>query len=162
VENSFGHKDYYKELEIKVSRGQYLRIIRKFNMMVRNQIALEGFEWNMFESFGKMAVYKYRPTIRKREDNTLSLPINWKETSKLWKEKPELKDTKFVYHLNQNTDGYICKIFWVKFSGFAAVKNQNYVFFKRVDEFRKIVSHAIRYNHADRNYFIFSNFNNER
>jgi hypothetical protein len=162
--NYYSNPAYYKEFKKKFpqySGSTFLAVVSDFNSMLREEIIEQGFEWNVFSHLGKIAVYKYRPKITKRPDGRLSLPINVRETAKLWEAKPELRKKKYVYHMNEHSDGYMCKIFWTKFKENMRVRNQHFVNFAPVVRFSKAVRAAILEKRSHENYFIYEAFNNK-
>jgi hypothetical protein len=156
-----GILDYLKEHN--VSRATADRIIRKFNRKLRDMIVDDGFEWNMFGNMGKLAVYKFKPEIKRKKNGQLNLPINWPDTMKLWKEKPELYKLNYVYHMNEHSDGYVCKFFWIKYPseegvGFA---NQSPVTFTSSSRLSKTIRKSILTKGSHENYYIFEPYNYE-
>lgn len=165
-DNYYSTKDAYTD-EIKdlgVSRIEFSKIVNDFNLAVRDLIIEEGFEWNMPFNFGQLSVYKFKPKIKKRSNNPnlLSLPINPRATAKLWREKPELKNVKYVYFMNDKTDGYICSAFYTKSNySLRFIKNLHYVMFTPVTRFNKSINKAIQEKDSHLKYFIFERLNLE-
>lgn len=158
----YNSKDYYKFFKKRMpgySPGVFRSVNRDFNKILRDLLVEEGFEWNMFGNIGRLAVYKYKPEIKRREDGRLSLPINAKATGKLWKEKPELKKKKYVYHLNEHSDGYVCKIFWVRHQIKTSLHHRNLMMFIPSREFKRMVYRGIVQRQTHENYFVFEAFN---
>lgn len=156
-----GYTDEFEKLG--VSKQEYLSIVSEFNLAVREAIVEDGFEWNIFGNLGLLAVYKYRPEVKKRKKNPnlLTLPINPRATAELWRNNPELKHKKYVYYINNKTDGFICKPFYIRGRNVPRTyKNFDIVTFTPVYRFKSSIKKAIDEKNAHLNYFIFEPYNN--
>ena len=90
-------KDYYKHYQSEggnkeVSSKQFGSIIKEFNGHVRDRLSFKG--------DGKVIN---------------NLPVNWRETRKLWEENQaaKIKGTKIRY-TNEHTDGHTFRIFYIR------------------------------------------------
>lgn len=157
----FSIKDAYTK-DLGVTKSEFREMCLEFNLAVRQLIVEEGFEFSIPYGIGKLAVYKYKPEIKPRKNNPklLTLPINPRATAELWRKSPELKGNKYVYYLNNNTDGYICKPFYTKNKDMPmGLTNLYYVMFTPVSRFNKSIKDAIDNKDAHLSYFIFDQLN---
>ncbi|HKL12807.1 MAG TPA: hypothetical protein VJ907_04300 [Halanaerobiales bacterium] len=111
IQNPYNLKDMYEKYEethkdnpvYEVSREWFYDICDEFYTKVVEHILEKGKEFQMPYSLGSINVIKYKPElsdIKKR----LSF-IDWNNTYKLGK---------YVYHLNEHTNGYKYTIKWSK------------------------------------------------
>lgn len=104
--------DYiFKRLNPKhgLSYPQISKIIKMYHEMAREDFA-KGESFHFKEKLGNLQLYKEKREVYIDEDGKLvnELPINWRETYKLWKEKPELKEKKvYVRYTNEHSDGFM-------------------------------------------------------
>lgn len=156
-------KQYYSKFlqppGSSISAAQYKRIITKFNLALRDKIVASGFEWSIFYQFGKLAVYKYKPVIKTGKHGRPTLPINARATHDLWEAHPEYRKKKYVYHMNNHTNGYLCKIFYTKVHTASPFKNLQLTQFLPCYRFKNSVWRAIIKDNGIENYFTFDLFN---
>jgi len=122
VKVDYGVNDYYadfkkKNKESKVNRKIYGSVIKEFNSFQRDRLSNKGVEINMPSRLGKIELRKNKSEIRINEDGTVknNLPVNWKDTRKLWIENEFAKEKKIkVRYTNEHTDGYSFKVFFYK------------------------------------------------
>lgn len=122
VKVDYGVNDYYsdfkkKNKESKVTRKIYGSVIKEFNSFQRDRLSNKGVEINMPSRLGKIELRKNKSEIRINEDGTVknNLPVNWKDTRKLWIENEFAKEKKIkVRYTNEHTGGYSFKVFFYK------------------------------------------------
>lgn len=58
---------------------------------------------------GNLQLYKEKREVYVNEKGEVinDLPINYRETWKLWKEKPELKNKTYIRYVNKHSDGFL-------------------------------------------------------
>ena len=64
-----------------------------------------------------MELRKVKTEVKIDEDGNIinKLPVNWKETNKLWKENPAAKEKGIkIRYTNEHTNGYTFKIFYLR------------------------------------------------
>lgn len=119
VKSDYGSGDYYKayskDNKSKVSRSVFSNILREFNSHVRDRISTKGAEYIMPCQVGKIELRKIQTEVKIDDDGNIlnTLPVNWRETRKLWSEneKARLNNTKIRY-TNEHTGGYTFRIFY--------------------------------------------------
>ena len=122
VKSDYGSADYYKHF-IKtndmdhIPRSLFGKVLREFNDHVRDRISTKGAEYIMPCRIGKIQLRKVKTEVKLSEDGSIinNLPINWKETRRLWSENPKAKEKKTkIRFTNEHTDGYTFRIFFRK------------------------------------------------
>ena len=111
IPNPYNLKDIYERYEEKhkdnpvyqVNRKWFYDICDEFYSKVVDKILLEGKEFNMPYSLGSIYVLKYKPELSDIKKRTSF--IDWEKTHKLGR---------YVYHLNEHTNGYKYTIRWTK------------------------------------------------
>lgn len=125
----FYSRTYYKEKvgnrmsinkrsRFYVTRTNYCNIISEFNKSMMQEVIYDNFEFILPARMGTIHIVKFKPKVRidRTGRTTYLLPINWKVTKELWNTDPEAKENKtLVRHLNEHTNGYICKLRYDKF-----------------------------------------------
>jgi len=161
----FGMPEYYKAFKrshptIKITPALFNSIVTDYNLAIRDKIIKDGFEYHMYAT-GTLAVYKYKRKIRKNpETGRYNLPIDKKATWELWNSNPKAREEKkYVYHMNEHTDGYGAKIFWLKPYKVNAFRNQLFYVFSPVVRFSSAVHKAIMNEKSMDKYFIHEPFN---
>lgn len=122
VTSDYGMDDYYSYYKKKnkkdaVDIKTYRLIVKDFNNHVRKKMSLKGTEYVFPFRLGKMELRKVKTEVKIDEDGNIvnKLPVNWKETNKLWLENPESKDKGIkIRYTNEHTDGYTFKIFYLR------------------------------------------------
>lgn len=120
--------DYFLETEQEnmkepISRDLYRAVCYSFIKKMLKYIIYEAGTLRMNKFLGSISIRKYKQDIRKK------LPVNYKLSK-------ELGET--VYHTNEHTDGYRCRIYWNL--GEARFKNKSASAFKGVRDFTREVS----------------------
>jgi len=122
IKSDYGISDYYKRYKKKngenaVSKATYCAIVKDFNSHVRKKMSLKGTEYVFPFRLGKMELRKVKTEVKIDEDGNIinKLPVNWKETNKLWKENPAAKEKGIkIRYTNEHTNGYTFKIFYLR------------------------------------------------
>lgn len=160
-----GMPEYYKAFknkhpELNIPPSLFNQVVTDFNLAIRDKIIMEGFEFHMY-SAGTLAVYKYKRKIRKsKKTGRYNLPIDKKATWELWNSNPIAKaEKRYVYHMNEHTDGFSAKIFWLKPYKVNLFHNQGFYTFEPVVRFSTAVYKAITEDGTIEKYFIYEPFN---
>jgi hypothetical protein len=107
-----------------VDYSTYCSVIREFNNKLAGALISEALEFNMPFRLGRVRIKKFRQKIELDENGDIdkkNLPVNWKKTKELWCDqypglsKDEIKKIpgkQVIYHLNEHTSGYRCKLYW--------------------------------------------------
>lgn len=103
----------HKNSKFYLTRSNYCAILSDFNKAIIGEIIYDNFEFILPARLGTLSIVKIKPTVRvdkKTGKIGYSLPINWKATKELWADDIEAKEKKIlVRHLNEHTNGYLCK-----------------------------------------------------
>ncbi len=132
----YGTRDYYKYYKSRyvkkfpdthdVPYKLYAKIIGDFNKLLCQALIENNFYDFTFAGFlGVIGIRKYKPKIDILENGEVKnrLPINYKETNKLWEKNPEAKAKRvYVRYTNKHTNGYVFDIKW--FQSKAKFKNK--------------------------------------
>lgn len=79
------------------------------------EIMLQGHKIKLPKRLGYLYIVGRKKNVYIKGDNVFSKMINWKETNKLWAEKPETKEQKlFVYYDNYHSSGFSYSLQWDK------------------------------------------------
>jgi len=108
----------------KMDRAKYGKIIKQIHKELARKMLYEAATFKMPAGLPSIRIKKYKRKIKFREDGSVdpkSLAINWQKTRELWIEKPETKHVKFVYFVNDHTDGYSARFILEKYS--SRIKN---------------------------------------
>lgn len=122
IKVDYGVNNYYAEFKknnknTKITRSVYGLVIKELNSFQRDRLSQKGVEINIPSRLGKIELRKNKSEIKINEDGTVknNLPVNWKETRKLWLENESAKEKKIkVRYTNEHTDGYSFKVFFYK------------------------------------------------
>lgn len=115
-------KDYYKHYQSEggnkeVSSKQFGSIIKEFNGHVRDRLSFKGAGYIFPCRIGKIELRKVKTEVKIGDDGKVinNLPVNWRETRKLWEENQaaKIKGTKIRY-TNEHTDGHTFRIFYIR------------------------------------------------
>lgn len=124
VKTDFGNYDYYKyfvsncsddAISKLVSRAIFGQIIKEFNTHVRDRVSTKGAEHTFPYRIGKLEVRKLKTEVKIDSNGNIvnTLPINWRETRKLWRENENAKKNKIkIRYTNEHTKGYTFRIFY--------------------------------------------------
>ncbi len=92
---------------------------------------------------GTIMILKSKPVPKYKKNGLLALPIDYKETNKLWENDPEAKkNRKFVYFRNLHTGGYLMHFKWVKSN--TNVRNIKAYKFSPVKGAKRLLSAALK------------------
>ena len=133
---------FYKYNHSKpLGQSDFRKVVSLFNAKLADRIA-RGLVVNMPYGLGCLGVVKHPVKIKevtlKDGRKRLTAPINWQETNKLWKEYPELRREKWVYH--ENDVYYRSK--WGRKE--CTVPNIVYYQFKRSEQLSRKICKAIK------------------
>ena len=111
---------FYKKLhpDSKIGRAAYVNICCEFNKRLSHSIITKSIDFRGFYRLGFFGIrcYKRDLVLKDNKSNRQKNPIDWNKTMALWnKEYPgktieELRlipDKRFVYFLNEHTNGYV-------------------------------------------------------
>lgn len=124
VKTDFGNYDYYKHFVANcssaisaklVSRATFGQIIKEFNTHVRDRVSKKGAEYTLPFRIGKLELRKLKTEVKIDDNGDIvnTLPINWRETRKLWRENENAKRNKTkIRYTNEHTEGYTFRIFY--------------------------------------------------
>lgn len=118
------YKRYIKGLDtiekndgFDLSLGRINNAVADVNAEIINEMILHNRFFKLPFRLGTIMILKTKPVVKFKKDGTLSLPIDYKETNKLWEEDAEAKkNKKFVYFRNLHTGGYLMYFKWTKSS----------------------------------------------
>lgn len=115
------YNDYKKNrrLNSKVTRNDFFRIVTKFNKGIVKLLLYKNLHFEFPYGLGTLWINKIKKhgTILDDQGNIIyrDLVKDKKRTFDLWKEDPVAKkERKFIYNLNEHTDGYVYKYVWSK------------------------------------------------
>ena len=122
VKCDFGSIDYFKFFKKEtgnkdISRLLFGKILKEFNRHVRDRISTKGAEFIIPARIGKVELRKVKTEVKIAEDGSIinNLPINWRETRKLWAESEKAKEKKTkIRYTNEHTDGHTFRIFYIR------------------------------------------------
>lgn len=101
----------------RVTSQVHSAIIKEYNSYIRDNISKKGQSYKMPEQMGIVELRKKKTEIKIREDGTIqnSLPVNWKETNKLWRDNPEALEKRIkIKFVNKHSDGYTFKLCYLR------------------------------------------------
>jgi hypothetical protein len=109
--NTKYYVDYiYKRLNRKygLSYPQISKIVSQYHELAREDFT-KGDPVYLKNKLGNLQLYKEKREVYIDEDGNLinELPVNFRETFKLWKEKPELKNKTYIRYTNRHSDGFM-------------------------------------------------------
>ena len=98
---------------------------------------------------GNLQLYKEKRAIYldSKGEVVNDLPINYRATWKLWKEKPELKNKTFIRYVNKHSDGYMFRTSYQLSK--ARYKNKNFYTFQFNSSLKKMLHENILENKVD-------------
>ena len=122
VKTHYGMKDYFnfylkKPGVKKVSRTVYGEVIKEFNGHVRDRLSMKGAGYIFPFRLGKIELRKVKTEVKIGDDGEIinNLPINWRETRKLWNESPKAKERGVkIRFTNEHTEGHTFRIFYIR------------------------------------------------
>jgi len=116
------YKRYIKGLDsieksdgFDLSLGTINNAVADVNAEIMTEMILHNRFFKLPFRLGTIMILKVKPEPKFKKNGTLSLPIDYKASNKLWEKDPEAKkNRKFVYHRNLHTGGYLMHFKWVK------------------------------------------------
>lgn len=150
IKANYLYRRYMKTLTPKEIRDGYALSqtdingsVAEVNRRIMEQVIKKNLQFIMPYNIGKISILmmKFNP-VQKLDNGTLNRPINWKETNLLWKERPELRKKKFIYHMNDNTGGYIGMFKWIKRTGY--LRNATCFKFEAVKDAKRKVAKELK------------------
>lgn len=119
---------YYKNQYMKVksrlidknsayylSYGQYISIIERFNILLRDKMLYESKEVHLPIRMGSLCIKKYKPKIKLKNNKVINLPIDWKATNELWtSDEDSYNKRRFIRYTNEHSNGWIASVYWDK------------------------------------------------
>lgn len=139
-----------------ISQKIHGEIMKDFAYAIIDLMLYKNFEFKMPYRLGYLYMHKIKNKIKLTKDGELnkkSLIIDYGASYKMWKGMyPELTrqeifaipNKKYVYHLNEHTDGYVIKVYWDK--TVCRVKNQRVYSFKLMKTIRLYTAKVIKEN----------------
>jgi|AntDeeMinimDraft_6_1070357.scaffolds.fasta_scaffold05246_3 hypothetical protein len=87
---------------------QVSKILSMYHKLAREDFA-KGESIHFKEKLGNLQLYKEKRRVYIDENGELvnELPVNWTETFKLWKNKPDLKNKTYIRYTNKHSDGFV-------------------------------------------------------
>jgi hypothetical protein len=107
----------HKDSEFYMRRTMYSDILREFNTAIADCLLYEAFEFILPCNLGKISIRKKKPEVTVDDNGNIinRLPVDRKATHELWEEDPQAKaDKKYIYHLNEHSNGYIATFYYRK------------------------------------------------
>jgi len=116
------HRRYVKDLDniekndgFNLGLGVINNAVADVNKEIMTEMILHNRFFKLPFRLGTIMILKLKPEPKFKKNGTLSLPIDYKATNKLWKDDAVAKENrKFVYHRNLHTGGYLMHFKWVK------------------------------------------------
>lgn len=98
-----------------LSLGEISNAVADVNARIMEDMIYRNVFFKMPFKLGTLMIFKTKPKIKFKKDGTLSLPIDYSETKKLWEEDSEAKvNRKKIYFRNLHTGGYLMYFKWMK------------------------------------------------
>lgn len=87
---------------------QITKIIRMYHDLAREDFA-KGEPVYLKQKLGNLQLYKEKKEVYINDKGEVvnELPINFRETKKLWDAKPELKHKTYIRYMNKHSDGFV-------------------------------------------------------
>lgn len=122
VKVDYGIGDYYRFFVRKhnkrhISRNIFGAVVREFNEHVRDRLSTKGIGYIFPSKIGKVELRKKKTEVFVDDDGKIinKLPINWRETRKLWKSNPKAREDRVkIKYTNEHTDGYTFRILYLR------------------------------------------------
>lgn len=118
----YGVNDYYREFksknkDSKITRKVYGEIIKEFNSFLRDGLSMKGKDIILPKKLGRVELRKSKTEVKIDDNGNIinNLPVNWKETRKLWLENKQAEEKKIkIRFTNEHTDSHTFKITYLK------------------------------------------------
>jgi hypothetical protein len=87
---------------------QISKIIKMYHQMAREDFT-KGEPFYFKEKLGNLQLWKEKREVYIDDEGNLvnELPVNWRATYKLWKEKPHLKKKTYIRYVNEHSDNFM-------------------------------------------------------
>jgi hypothetical protein len=125
------YEDFYK-----VGYKKYREICEEFNKRIINKILLKATEFKMPYRLGTLRIKKKKMNYSEKQRNKLK--INWKATN---------KNKKVIYHLNDHTNGFNYRWYWLKRE--AIIKNKSIYSFQATRTNKRRLAALLNNNEVD-------------
>ena len=135
------HRYYRTITEKPVNRELFKKIVDQFLSFIVDQITA-GKRCKLPAFMGTIQIIGKQRPLSIDENGNIKGIVDWGETTKLWKNNPELKYKDYLYYENDHTDGYMYKITWSYRN--ARGKYKLLYVFKPFRNFKNIVSREIK------------------
>ena len=108
--SDFGLSDYYSYYKSNggtENKKLHSKVIREFHRAIGNLLVTEEYNFKIPKRLGVLCVKKERNFVSVKDGKLITnLPVNWKDTLKLWEEDSEAKSAKTLiryenYHSNR-------------------------------------------------------------
>lgn len=110
--------DYIKKTDNKhISRKVYGQIIKDYHSYLRDNLSSKGIPILLPCKMGRIELRKSKTEVTIKEDGSIenTLPVNWKETIKLWNTSETAKEKNIrIRFTNEHTNSYTFKIIYFK------------------------------------------------
>lgn len=109
--------DYYKETHTSpLSKKDFMNVCKMFNKRLVSKI-YDGVIAQLPGNLGFLGIQSKNHTVEFTDEGDIDLKkstisTDWGATNKLWREKPELKHVKYIFHENLHTNGKRFRICW--------------------------------------------------
>lgn len=111
------YKDYKRNSKDPVDKTLYSKVLKDYLQATRDGISTFGKTFNFPERMGRIEMRKSKRAVKVDKEGKIvnNLPINWKETKKLWEENKEAEKKKVkIRYTNEHTNGYVFRPVYIK------------------------------------------------
>ncbi len=138
VDKSATLKNAYKTYEdfYNVGYKKYRSICEDFNKLIMDNILLKSHEFKMPYRLGTLRIKKKKMNYSQKNKNKLK--IDWKATR---------ENKKVIYHLNDHTNGFNYRWYWLKRE--AVVKNKSVYSFQATRTNKRRLAALLKNNEVD-------------
>lgn len=149
TKTDYGVNDYYKHFKennknSSITRKEFGEIIKEYNSFLRDALSAKGREILLPKRLGRIELRKSKTevTIDSNGNIVNNLPVNWKETRKLWAENENAKERKIkIRFTNEHTNNHTFRITYMK--GRADFKNKSLYLMKFNRQLKRDLSKSI-------------------
>lgn len=114
LKSDYNNKYYVDYIHTRLNKKygltypQITAIIRMYHDMAKDDFT-KGEPIYLKAKLGNLQLYKEKKEVYINEKGEVvnELPINYRETKKLWEAKPELKHKTYVRYINKHSDGFV-------------------------------------------------------
>lgn len=125
------------------------QVIELYHDLAREDLS-EGEAFYLRKNLGVLQVMKQKREVEVDEiTNTVknNMPVNWRETWKLWKSHPDLQQKSFVRYENEHSDNYQFRLYYSL--GRAKYNNKHAYSFKFNAKLKSLLSFKIKNKKCD-------------